>query len=218
MEEQQGLMSNHDTQYGNQYANNGYRQQNNNYGQQQYNNYGNPASHGQNVEMQQYDAGTNNNYNPNPFEAPYESSMNKTDLLDTCQSIDRAIDEVEMRLQQLQQLHRRVLNDQASPAQVDRENTDIMSSYRGLADRLKKVKANRESGSPRNAAQVGRVDRRLKKAINEYQRVESDFRKQMQDQQARQYRIVRPDASEDEVRAAVEDPNTQIFQQAVSSM
>lgn len=37
----------------------------------------------------------------------------------------------------------------------------------------------------------------------------------MQEQQARQYRIVRPDASDEEVREAVEDPNTQVFQQAL---
>ncbi len=32
---------------------------------------------------------------------------------------------------------------------------------------------------------------------------------------ARQYRIVKPNASDQEVRAAVEDPNAQIFQQAL---
>jgi syntaxin 1B/2/3 len=140
-----------------------------------------------------------------------------SDILNQCQAIDRTIDELEERLQGLQSLHSRVLNDRATNAEVDRTNSEIMGAYRALGDRLKKVKSNPESGSPRNAPQVGRVDRRLKKAINEYQRVESDFRRQMQEQQARQYRIVKPDASEEEVREAVEDPNTQVFQQAVSA-
>lgn len=90
-----------------------------------------------------------------------------------------------------------------------------MTAYRGLGARLKKIKSSPESRSPTAAPQVGRVERRLKKAISEYQRIEAEFRRQMQDQQARQYRIVRPDASEDEVRAAVEDGDGQIFQQAL---
>jgi syntaxin 1B/2/3 len=143
------------------------------------------------------------------------ASADGNDILNQCQAIDRTIDELEERLQNLQGLHSRVLNDRATNTEVDRTNSDIMNAYRALGVRLKKVKSNPESGSPRNAPQVGRVDRRLKKAINDYQRVESDFRKQMQEQQARQYRIVRPDATEAEVQEAVEDPNVQVFQQAV---
>ena len=151
------------------------------------------------------------------YDAPPQSfgSSGPTSILNDCQSVDASITELEGRLQSLQQLQRRVLNDQASPAQIERENTDIMASYRSLGDRLKAIKSSPDASAARNANQVGRVDRRLKKAINDYQRLESDFRKQMQEQQARQYRIVRPDASEEEVREAVEEPNAQIFQQAL---
>jgi syntaxin 1B/2/3 len=136
--------------------------------------------------------------------------------LEECRAIDQAIEDLESRLTTLQTLHRRVLNDQAPSSQIDTENADIMTAYRGLGARLKKIKSSPESRSPTSAPQVGRVERRLKNAISEYQRIESEFRRQMQDQQARQYRIVRPDASEDEVRAAVEDGGGgQIFQQAL---
>jgi syntaxin 1B/2/3 len=79
------------------------------------------------------------------------------------------------------------------------------------------VKSVPEGRQPRNSAQVGRVERRLKEANQEYQQVEAGFRKKTQDQMARQYRIVRPNASEAEVRAAVEDTsgNAQVFQQAL---
>lgn len=61
-----------------------------------------------------------------------------------------------------------------------------------------------------------RVDSRLKDAIRAYQQVESSFRKKTEEQMARQYRIVSPDATEDEVRAAVEDQSGgQVFQQAL---
>ena len=136
-------------------------------------------------------------------------------ILEECRAIDNAIEDLESSLTSLQTLHRRVLNDQAPSSQIDTENADIMTAYRGLGARLKKIKSSPESRSPTSAPQVGRIERRLKKAISEYQRIEAEFRRQMQDQQARQYRIVRPDASEDEVRAAVEDGDGQIFQQAL---
>jgi syntaxin 1B/2/3 len=78
------------------------------------------------------------------------------------------------------------------------------------------LKSNPESQTPKNQPQVQRIDRRLKEAINAYQQVEAQFRRKNQDQMARQYRIVRPEADESEVRAAVEDPTGgQVFQQAL---
>ncbi|KAF2834312.1 t-SNARE [Patellaria atrata CBS 101060] len=146
---------------------------------------------------------------------PFASKDDPNAVLNECQDIDRAVDELESRLQSLRQQQDDFLNDRGSERQVSRMGDDIMDAYRALGQRLKKVKSRHDSGSPRNAPQVGRVDRRLKKAINEYQKVESDFRRRMQEQQARQYRIVRPDASEEEVRQACEEPNQQIFSQAL---
>lgn len=60
------------------------------------------------------------------------------------------------------------------------------------------------------------MDRRIRKAINNFQQVESQFRKDVQDQQRRQYLIVNPDATEQEIREVTEaGGDTQIFQQAL---
>jgi syntaxin 1B/2/3 len=141
-------------------------------------------------------------------------------LLNQCRDIDQAIDDLGRRLQDLQRLQNQVLNDRASNDEIDRMNSEVMSAYKNLGERLKKVKSNPESGSPTNAPQVGRVDRKLKKAINDFQRVESDFRRQMQDAQVRQYRIVNPEASPEDARMVVEDPKFTggVFEQAVGSM
>jgi hypothetical protein len=81
---------------------------------------------------------------------------------------------------------------------------------------VKNIKQDPESGNPRNAPQVGKVDRRLKTTITRSQQLERDFRRKAQEQIERQYRIVRPDASDAEVREAVEDTsNQQVFSQAV---
>lgn len=144
-------------------------------------------------------------------------------ILNECRDIDRGIDGIERNLEQLRMLQQRTLDDadasssSAANRQLDALSSETMASYRTLTERVRVVKSNPDSRTPKNSPQVGRVDRRLKDAIRQYQSVESQFRKRTQDQMARQYKIVRPDASEQEVRAAVEDTssNGQVFQQAL---
>ncbi|TKW59745.1 Protein transport protein SSO2 [Colletotrichum tanaceti] len=144
-------------------------------------------------------------------------------ILNECRSIDQGIDQIEANLNQLRMLQERTLTDADTSAssstarQLDALSSETMTMYRSLTDRVRTVKSSPEGQTPRNSPQVGRVDRRLKGAIQQYQQVESAFRKRTQDQMARQYRIVRPDADEREVREAVEDAGAgaQIFQQAV---
>ncbi|KAB5584980.1 SNARE domain-containing protein [Coniochaeta sp. 2T2.1] len=144
-------------------------------------------------------------------------------ILNECRDIDQGIDEIDRNLTQLRMLQDRSLNDadtsagSATSRQLDALSSETMAMYRALTERVRQIKSSPESQQPRNTAQVGRVDRRLKEAIRNYQQVESAFRKKTQDQMARQYRIVRPDASEQEVQAAVEDTSqgAQVFQQAL---
>jgi len=154
------------------------------------------------------------------------ASVGRTDpnaILNECRDIDRGIDAIERNLEQLRMLQQRTLDDadasssSAANRQLDALSSETMASYRSLTERVRQVKSNPESNSPKNKPQVGRIDRRLKDAIRSYQSVESQFQKRTQEQMARQYRIVRPDAPEAEVRAAVEDTssNGQVFQQAL---
>lgn len=143
-------------------------------------------------------------------------------ILNECRDIDRGIDDIERNLEQLRMLQQRTLDDadssssSAANRQLDSLSSETMATYRTLTDRVRTVKSNPESQTPKNNPQVSRVDRRLKTAIQQYQSVESQFRKRTQEQMARQYRIVRPDASEQEVRAAVEDTSGgQVFSQAL---
>jgi syntaxin 1B/2/3 len=144
-------------------------------------------------------------------------------ILNECRDIDSGINTVEQNLEQLRMIQQRTLDDADSSAssqanrQLDALSSETMALYRTLTERVRQVKSSPEARSPRNSAQVGRVDRRLKAAIQQYQQVESQFQKRTRDQMARQYRIVRPEASEQEVRAAVEDTSSggQVFQQAL---
>lgn len=143
-------------------------------------------------------------------------------ILNECRAIDKGIDAIEQNLENLRMLQQRSLDDpdssqqSATNRQLDAMSTETMGMYRNFAGRIRAIKQQPESGSPKNAPQLGKVDRKLKSAINQYQNVESDFRKKLQTQMARQYRIVRPEASDAEVREAVEDTsNQQVFSQAL---
>lgn len=151
------------------------------------------------------------------------SSLDRNDpnaILNECRDIDRGIDQIKNNLDTLRMLQDRSLIEADATAtrrELDNLSSRTMSSFRELTDRVRMVKSVPEGRQPRNSAQVGRVERRLKDVNQEYQQIESSFRKKTQDQMARQYRIVRPNAPESEVRAAVEDTsgNAQVFQQAL---
>ena len=145
-------------------------------------------------------------------------------ILNECRSIDQGIDSIERNLDRLRFLQTRSIDDPdaSQTTQTNREldalSNDTMTLYRNFGARIKAIKQQKESGDPRNRPQVGLVDRKLKNAINQYQQVERDFRHKINAQQERQYRIVRPDASDAEVREAVENTtDNQVFSQAVMS-
>nr|POE77752.1 syntaxin-like protein psy1 [Quercus suber] len=152
-------------------------------------------------------------YSQSPSPAPQDPNA----ILNECRAVGRAIDDLEPRLQELQRLQRGFVSGTGtSNKEIDGLSADIMTGYRGLADRVKRIKGQRAAGEPRNRAQVDALDRRIRKAINTYQQVESQFRKEVQEQQRRQYLIVRPDASEAEIQDATKSgADTQIFQQAL---
>ncbi|KAI8959828.1 t-SNARE [Daldinia sp. FL1419] len=144
-----------------------------------------------------------------------------TSILNEVSEINGGIDMIDRNLDQLKMLQQRALDDADASAssntnrQLDALSSETMAHYRSLTERVRQLKSNPES-QQKFAQQVRRVDGRLKDAIRAYQGVESAFRKKTQEQMARQYRIVRPDADEEEVRAAVEDQTGgQVFQQAL---
>jgi syntaxin 1B/2/3 len=143
---------------------------------------------------------------------------NPNQILNDCRVIDAGIDEASQVLLELQALQAKAINDANASmnSQLESQSSQLMSMYRDLVGKIKNIKQMPESGQPKNAPQVQRVDRKLKKAMEAYRQADADYRRRLQEQSARQYRIVRPDASEQEVREAVENPDSQqVFQQAM---
>ena len=142
-------------------------------------------------------------------------------ILNEIRAIDQSIDGIESDIERLKLMQDRSARD-PNPVQtgiqqeVDRLSSKLIEKYQQMTHRVTRLKSDPESGNPRNGLQVGKVDRRLKRMIQAYQRADSDYRAKVKENIAREYRIVRPDASEAEVREATEDTsNTQVFSQAV---
>jgi syntaxin 1B/2/3 len=143
-------------------------------------------------------------------------------ILNGCRAIDAGIDETNNVLKDLKSLQGKIINEANTSVdglnkQLETQSNQLMAMYRNLVGKIKNIKQQPESGHPKNAPQVQRVDRKLKEAMGAYQQADADYRRRLQEQMARQYRIVRPDASEQEVQAAVKDPSPQqqVFQQAL---
>lgn len=144
-------------------------------------------------------------------------------ILNECVEIERAIDSItNTNLVQLRSLQTRSIDDpDASPTTLTNREIDTLSSstmafYRQLTSRMVAIKQSPTSADARNKPRVGMVDRKLKQVMLEFQQLEQAYRKKLGEQMARQYRIVNPDATEEEVRAAVEDTeNNHVFSQAV---
>ncbi|AEO67793.1 uncharacterized protein THITE_2116870 [Thermothielavioides terrestris NRRL 8126] len=148
-------------------------------------------------------------------------STNEPAILRECREVQNGIQNVERMLRELPAVQKRFLadadtsNDSEAKRKLDLFRQDIMDQYRKLADRVRKIKSMPESRQPMYTRQVERVEGRLRDAIQEFQKLEAVFRKETEARLGRQLRIVRPEATDAEIRAAVEEGNTQVFQQAV---
>lgn len=86
---------------------------------------------------------------------------------------------------------------------------DITASIRGdlseLAARINNRLANSEQSSPRNVAEVRAANRSLIALNQQFLNAETNFRTSLEELNARQYRIVNPDASQKEIEQNTSD-------------
>jgi syntaxin 1B/2/3 len=133
------------------------------------------------------------------------------------------IDQVKANITRIESLHQRSLTDidestsSQTHHQLDSLVADTSALNRALADRIRRLKG-KAATDPSKAPQVNNLDRSFKDVLRKYQSVEATFQKRAREQMARQYRIVRPDATEQEVQEACNDgQGQQIFSQALLS-
>lgn len=113
------------------------------------------------------------------------------------------------------------LNDEDteySSKQVDALVLEALSLQSELKLRIKNVQTQAaQLRNPQKIDQAEAARNKFLEYIQRYRLTESNNREQTKAQLARQYQIINPDATSEEIEAAVEDgtPNQQIFQQAL---
>lgn len=139
-------------------------------------------------------------------------------------SIQDSLQQFNANVSQIGELHGRSLNNMddnaaaQNSAQLDElvEETSALSAT--LKRRIKALEAQGASGRDFQIrkAQTGLVKSKFVEAIQQYQSVEQQYRQKHKQRLERQFKIVKPDATPEEVRAVVNNEgNPQIFQQAL---
>ena len=199
----------------------------------QQNPYGQPNPYAQDdqYELQDYNtntAGNNSQYQQNPYgQQPTSTSAPHTqhEFLNRVQNLRNEIKSLTNDIDYIAQLHQRTLSSTDGQAnhqleqyvtQTQVRNTAIKDGIKGLERDLA-----RTTDGSRNtkSTQLQSLKTFFKSELDKYQSIERDYRQRTQEQIARQYRIVNPDASEDEVREATQADwgDEGVFQTAVSS-
>jgi len=139
-------------------------------------------------------------------------------------SIQEALRTFNDNIARIGDLHSRSLNNmddaaaQRNAAQLDELVAETSAMSATLKRRVKALEA--QGGSSRDGQikrqQASFIKSKFVEAIQNYQSVEQQYRTKYKQRLERQFRIVKPDATPDEVRAAVNDENGgQVFAQAL---
>jgi len=123
-------------------------------------------------------------------------------------------------------LHSRSLNntDDASSERIQQQLEELVADTSALSNVLKRriKQLERQGGSGRDGQirkqQTGLVKQKFMEAIQNYQTAEQQYRSKYKQRLERQFKIVKPDASPEEVKAVIDDDQGgQIFSQALLS-
>ncbi|KAH6985806.1 t-SNARE [Ilyonectria sp. MPI-CAGE-AT-0026] len=154
---------------------------------------------------------------------PSSATLSQNDFLNRVQGLRNDIKALTTDIDYIGQLHQRALGStdgavkeqlEQYVAQTQIRNTAIKDGIKGLERDLAKT-----TDSTRNTknTQLQSLKTFFKSELDKYQSIERDYRQRYRDQIARQYRIVKPDASEEEVQEASEADwgNEGVFQTAL---
>ena len=217
--QQQGGYNQQSQGYGQQGG--GYGQQSQGYGQQQNAGYSQQQSGGYGDEGRTgYNQQPTQGYGTGPT-GP--SILSNPDFLSRVEGVRKDIDGLSTNISQIAALHQRSIGstDSSSSSALESIVTQTQVLNTRIRDQIKYLEtdAARSGGNTTKDSQVRNLKNQFKNRLEQYQQEEVQYKKRFQEQIARQYRIVNPQAGEDEVREAVNADwgDEGVFQTAVSS-
>lgn len=186
----------------------------------------NPQGHEMNSYSRDDDYGNSSNYVGTAVPSHVPNILTQADFLERVNFAKEQIRQLTAAIQSIATLHQRALNstDSSLSQQLEATVTDTQLKNTQIRDSIKYLEA--DTLKTQDPAQRGFKSRQVILLKNQfdaelksYQQEELAYRQRYRDQIARQYRIVNPEASEDEVRQAsdMEWGNEGVFQTALKS-
>lgn len=96
----------------------------------------------------------------------------------------------------------------------DQLSEDARNSRQQCKDAIKAL-AKQAKGNKQLKAQVDTVNKEFQMLLKEHQAIETTYRNQTKERAVRQFKIVKPDATDEELKAVTSEDNPQIFAQAL---
>ncbi|CAG8725550.1 2803_t:CDS:1, partial [Gigaspora rosea] len=150
--------------------------------------------------------------------------MNTSEFLNETIEIERSIDEITLNIRQIQTIQTRQLTltsaQQEIPFSQERNRlTDIiLKSLTETKDRIRKIESEninlRKINHPDVTLRENRhalLKRKFTNALHTYREIENAYMKQQKDKITRQYQLVNPEATEEEVESYLQNPNEKTF-------
>ncbi|PLW26997.1 hypothetical protein PCASD_25122 [Puccinia coronata f. sp. avenae] len=158
-----------------------------------------------------------------------EKYLDMSSFMDEVSSLNEGIRVVNENIDRVKEFHNRLLSElddhqhQSISSQLAALTSETSRLTRNLKNRIRSLQSSISNNLGNNngdanvrATQVGALKKRFMDAIMKYQSVEQESRQKYKARMERQYRIVKPDASPEEIRQAVDsDDGGQIFSQAL---
>ncbi|KAF1951221.1 t-SNARE, partial [Byssothecium circinans] len=149
--------------------------------------------------------------------------LSQQDFLARIDGTKSRINQLSNNIQEIANIHQRMLSspDNRSTTQLEGIVSKTQVRNTQIKDEIKFLEkdASREPGNAFKRTQVESLKRTFRGQLEDFEREESDYSKRYRDAMARQYRIVNPEATEEEVNEAANADwgNEGIFQQALKS-
>jgi len=134
--------------------------------------------------------------------------MSNSDFLSRVEGVRKQISSLTNQVSAIASAHQRAISspDGSSSSQVEHlvSQTQILNTQ--IKDQIKHLEtdAARSGGNVTKDSQIRNLKSQFKAQLESYQQEESTYKKRYQEQIARQYRIVNPEATEDEVQEAAQ--------------
>ncbi|KAF2154821.1 t-SNARE [Myriangium duriaei CBS 260.36] len=154
---------------------------------------------------------------------PGSQPLSNSDFLARVESAKTSILTLTSQISTIASLHQRSLSStSASSSALEAQTAETQVLTTSIRDQIKFLETDAARSGESNklkSAQVGQLKSSFKRQLEEFRSAEVDYERKYREQIARQYRIVNPEASEEEVREAA-DANwgdEGVFQTALKS-